>query len=1017
MKLHLLELRAFGPFGDTETIDFDALGAHGLFLMHGPTGSGKTSVLDAISFAIFSTVPGARRSQAERLASDHARPGVTPEVALEFTVAGRRLCVTRSPRYFAVKKRGTGRVQRPAKVLLQERTGTGWSTLSTRADEVAEVLDELIGLGAQQFAQVVLLPQGEFAAFLRAKADDRADLLRKLFDISRFSDLEQWLVDTRRSVRSAIDAKDAQIRTAVVRAEESLVDLAPQIEQWRELSVCALPTVIESTREHTSERLTHALAATDATSAALENATQQVDRETTLARLQQQGARAGQVWQAWEEGADQRAALQQRLDRHVCATRVQGAIRALERARVREQQAQTALARVTGELAELTTAPEQLRVSVAQAEPALAQAAEAARILDRAERTLPAVVTTLNAAEAAKETVRTAQRQVAERLQVLATTALAAGQTIDTVADLERRELVLAEWQQARDRVASATKILSAAQRSLEGARTVFLDAERAAVDLRVRRLAGFAGELAEGLVTGDPCPVCGSCEHPAPASSASIVRQDDIDRAEAEAAARRKEYDDAGRRAAAARATTETSQSALELIQVRWCELAAETLDESTAATIRAEVQRRRSSVDRAEAVLASCERQKVDLTHRAEQLQREEKQADESAIRATTERDSLQTQAADARTRRDDCLATHDELCPCRATSEHDDERVESIVLVHKALSSKLQQWAELSRQAEDASSTAEDCSQELNRQLDDEGFLDAAEAVTARIADPEEAELRRQLEHAHDLAQQARGVLDQPEVQEAMAQTPADPAAAAARRRAALEENKKAQSVFEYAKRAAGSLERLGEDVRQHLAQSEADRERLPALDRLADLVSGAGDNALHMRLSAYVLAARLEHVTTLANHQLAIMSGGRYQLEHTDAKAKGGARSGLGLQVLDSWTGTSRDTASLSGGETFMVSLALALALGQAVLHEAGGRPLQTLLVDEGFGSLDDESLELVMQVLDELRSGGRTVGIVSHVSELRTRVPAQIRVHKTEQGSRVEVLVGDAGSAA
>nr|WP_275578503.1 SbcC/MukB-like Walker B domain-containing protein [Yimella sp. NH-Cas1] len=143
----------------------------------------------------------------------------------------------------------------------------------------------------------------------------------------------------------------------------------------------------------------------------------------------------------------------------------------------------------------------------------------------------------------------------------------------------------------------------------------------------------------------------------------------------------------------------------------------------------------------------------------------------------------------------------------------------------------------------------------------------------------------------------------------------------------------------------------------------------------------------------------------------------MSGGRYQLEHTDAKAKGGARSGLGLQVLDSWTGTSRDTASLSGGETFMVSLALALALGQAVLHEAGGRPLQTLLVDEGFGSLDDESLELVMQVLDELRSGGRTVGIVSHVSELRTRVPAQIRVHKTEQGSRVEVLVGDAGSAA
>jgi exonuclease SbcC len=184
----------------------------------------------------------------------------------------------------------------------------------------------------------------------------------------------------------------------------------------------------------------------------------------------------------------------------------------------------------------------------------------------------------------------------------------------------------------------------------------------------------------------------------------------------------------------------------------------------------------------------------------------------------------------------------------------------------------------------------------------------------------------------------------------------------------------------------------------------AQAEA---RL--VQELSDCLAGtSADNALRMRLSSYVLAARLAEIASLANERLVTMSDGRYTLEYTDARAARGARSGLGLMVNDAWTGQSRETSSLSGGESFMASLALALGMGDAVRAEAGGFDLQTLFVDEGFGSLDEESLEQVMTVLDTLREGGRAVGIVSHVTELRTRIPHQLQVIKQQAGSRIRI---------
>ncbi|MDP9398184.1 MAG: SMC family ATPase, partial [Actinomycetota bacterium] len=224
MRLHLLTVTAFGPFAGTETVDFDALGAAGLFLLHGPTGAGKTSVLDAVVFALYGVVPGARQ-RAGALRSDHADPEVQTAVALEVTVRGRRLRITRQAAWERPKRRGGGTTREQARVLVEELAvagdGRGVATLSTRLDEAGQLLHDLLGMNAEEFCQVVLLPQGQFAEFLRADADARRPLLEQLFSTERFSAVEAELADARRAAQQHLDVAHAEVTQLLARVVEA----------------------------------------------------------------------------------------------------------------------------------------------------------------------------------------------------------------------------------------------------------------------------------------------------------------------------------------------------------------------------------------------------------------------------------------------------------------------------------------------------------------------------------------------------------------------------------------------------------------------------------------------------------------------------------------------------------------------------------------------------------------------------------------------------------------------------
>ncbi|MFF5445369.1 AAA family ATPase [Streptomyces sp. NPDC012888] len=1000
MRLHRLEITAFGPFATRQEIDFDALSGAGIFLLHGPTGAGKTSILDAVCYALYGSVPGPRQSPGSSLRSDHADPGTPTEVLLELTVGGRRLELTRRPEQERPKKRGTGTTRDKAQTGLREHTAaTGWQALSRSHQETAEEVEQLLGMSREQFCQVVLLPQGEFARFLRADAEARGRLLGRLFDTRRFAAVETLLADRRRAAEAKVRAGDEKVLATAQRLAQAAGD-TPDLREWPlpdlapgdpglSGAVCAWAAVA---RSGARERLTVAEYALAAAESRHHQARLAAEEARELDRLRRRHAETLDRAAALAAAAPERERVARLLDRARRAASVLPALELRSAAAAAHRAAARAEADARGRLpASLAGAgAEQL----AALERGLREELGALGAAHRAERRSAEI--TRERAALDRES-RAAEEALAEDADWLArwedTRALLHDRVDTTQYAATAAEQLAGALEPARLRLAAARRRDALAEECDRAAAELLSVREEAQaarerwLELKEARLRGIAAELAEALVTGEPCAVCGSAEHPAPARPAP----GHVDRAAEDAAHARYERTEA-RRASCERALAGVRQARAEAAAAAGDTATAELLARTEELTREhAAAHRLAGGLHAAREELAAAERE---YAARSENRQRAERLA---AARAS-HREALDREQA----------ALEAELSLVRSDAGSVAERARTLETRVRLVS----EAAAALRRSETAAQHLKEADDHLSDAAFRAGFDTTDEAAAAVLAEPERSALQRRTDAwaAEEAALAER--FAEADTVAAAEREPADaPAAAAALERAAGT-LRAASSAVDAARLRCAELDRLSRQAETDLRAQGPLRDAYDRVARLAALTAGtSADNERRMRLESYVLAARLEQVAAAATVRLLRMSGGRYTLVHSAARAGGRGRSGLGLHVVDAWTGRERDTATLSGGETFFASLALALGLADVVTDEAGGTRLDTLFIDEGFGSLDDQALDEVLDVLDSLRERDRSVGIVSHVADLRTRVQTQLEVVKRRGGSEVRHRTG------
>jgi len=1022
MKIKRLRMAGFGPYKNEQVVDFERFDDDGIFLITGKTGAGKSSILDAVCFALYGNVPRYEGTESQ-LRSDYCEPEDPTFVELDFGLGDRDYRIYRTPRYEKAKKRGTGTTMAQPDARLDLHESEGWRTIATRPVDVGHELTRVLPLKQDQFLQVILLAQNRFQKFLLAKTDDRRAVLRTLFGTIRFEQLETELINRRKALDEQLAAADGRLgdlASAVAGQAQLAAPHGNSDIDWFEtvqrgidvqfglacdaaqLADAALAVATENSRSQEDlRRRQDRRDAAAADAAILAGRTDSVDADRAAV---QAANRAARVWPLVTARQDAESVLAASLVgeaearsgwRHFAAAapgpaepRPAGSVTSTTVTSTTET---STTETSTTETAATGTAGSEMAGAETDSSGAIGAVIDAlvgrlgslADVLV-AENTLPGLDRDL-AEIAARLARHGAAFEVAEaRLEALP-------DRLDTID----REQSVAALAAAREPEASATLARAEAARSaageaaaleleLHGAYQTDIAAAAANTSAAVhfqtlvdRRLAGHAVELADQLVDGQACEVCGSTVHPARAiGDAEPVTESDIEAARFGMTA--------------AQTALEQTRALIQAITVGLAEARTRSgergTDELEMAAAAAEVAlgvARRAAVAEAELGVEKLRlRDELDAAGRALAEAREARDVDTTRL---AERGSQRGGIVDrVDAQRGECASVtelagrlRDELAAARALGAAIDRSRE-----HRGVRAAAAAAAET--------------------QLAAEGFADEAAAAAARLAEAALLEVEARIRRHDDETAAARAVLAEPDLA-GLAALPVDPAPAreALAVAAALRDTAIADRAS-LAERVAVTTRLL--DEARALFEVSADVLATQTQVRdLAAVVHGEDPNTKRMRLETFVLAAQLEQIIAAANGRLRTMTGGRYALEHDDSVQYRGNQSGLGLAIRDEHTGRARPTHSLSGGETFLASLALALGLAEVVSNQAGGVALDTLFVDEGFGSLDGATLETAMSTLDGLRAGGRTIGLISHVDSMKEQIPAKLSIIVTDQG--------------
>lgn len=1011
MRPLTLTLTAFGPFAGEQRVDFTRTGLAPFLLINGPTGAGKTSLLDGLCFALYGKASGeAREKQSDKyLRSQLARPEDECAVRLSFQVGERRFLVERKPTQ-DVLSRGKS-IERKHRVEFCEIDAAG-QVLGERLSKVGEVdqrIEELVGFTCEQFRQVVVLPQGEFRRLLLAKSDEKEKILQKLFGAGKYKLVEEALKRRRTELERLLAELSAGVEAIL---SSKGVGSAGELEE--RLAACAAME-----RERTAQRDAARLALAQAQAA--EAQAQAVDRDFA------ERAQAEEALSALQSGMPGAEAAERRAERAFKALEHADLEAAIARGEDEARQRAQALQRLASDMDGLLRRREAATQAVAQAQAGRDRvpeyAAEQERLSARLAQLKERDAAAGQAAQAreAEAAARDAAAQAGQRLAAVDRRLEELGRGIETLAqqagdaarldlDISRLEGLLeqrgqlerlqAEHATASAGLAQAQAREAASAEALASARQERQEAQRAL-------LAGQAAHLAATLAPGQPCPVCGSLEHPAPAAGSGEAPAEQL-LAAAEAAEQRAEKDFERARAASAKAGEALARMDAGIGQLRQSlGHAAEGQDlAGQLAQAKAEKERlaglaQRLERGRAERDALAAQRPELLAAQTTADEQRAAAAASLAASQALLERASAAAGAEDST----GVQARLDELARLIPAAERHFQNAQAALNdIETRLSARQGERSALEQAARDASTLLAEQRQTFERRLLTDGFMTLEEYREARLPRPEAEALRRQ---AASFLEALAAALDRRQRAEAACAGKARPDMAVlvlARQEAASAADRLSRELGELAQRGQelqGAIAAIGEKAGRS-AELEA---QYRVAGHLADLAGGK--NPERMTLQRYVLAALFEEVAVAASQRLLRMSRGRYRLARAQEARDGRSTGGLDLDVEDAHTGETRPASTLSGGESFLASLALALGLSDVVMAQQGGRRLDCIFIDEGFGSLDGETLEYALNTLMELHSAGRLIGIISHVAELKERIDARIDVLPGKGGSSIK----------
>lgn len=1026
MKPISLTIEAFGPYRDSVTLDFNELQNHSMFLISGPTGAGKTSILDAMVYALYGEPSGEVR-KTDAIRSDFAEPDRMTRVDFSFAIGDARYRVERLPKQMVAKKRGTGMREQNASATVYEMKDGEWKIIATSAAAIRDTVQRIIGFRKDQFLQVVLLPQGEFRKLLVASTSEREELLHTLFRTELYRRLQDALKaaydDAKAGIEENVTKQNALLQSiphdedTPVLTIEHVRDLLKHREPHRDALVIERDKAVTVVEQFNTLRNEWALY--NQAQQSLAEATSKLDlvkaREAERASLREKVQFLTSLMPSFElykQVSDKQSVLKT-LDTSLSEAEnnvdsaTQYESKCIEAHAVLEAQAENMQAKRTA-LAQMEQQSEKFNeLAVLNKELSTLKSNLVTQDREKSEAALQAQHKLVDDLEA---------KLVADRQQLQGNSkALDSISRIqEQLSHLQRYSELVAEKQKVQNDIDAKDKALATLDESVKNSKVQLERLEHLMAE-------GRAFELVHLVKDNEPCPVCGSTEHPQLASKPELYpTKEEIEEARAiRDAELQKQASEIGQKETLALRLHELDQQIKD--QVSHLKSSIEGFSEeafdSTQQDLSSQMEQLialRRDTERLTKIIIKHERDliegkdklgKLEIGHNellnnlhdvAIQISSVQAKIDGlSKILPTTDLDAWHKQIESLETE----INTYDEqLKVCKS----------SLDAAKEQLNAKRGRLEILFTQVQEETKNLDGFYQEYVKSLQsisvsEDDFIDALGDY--KVLDAFRTEL-----HALDEAfSTAQAVYDAALKNAQSVIEPSDTVSDEVYDTAVEKRDNLVGSLAAWDKETKHIETTLASLEELEKAMGEA-REEITFLSRLNDLANGGEQGFKNVTFERYVLGAILDEVVYAANLRLQKMSRSRYSLERSDYTGGGRGKQGLDLAVMDAFTGQSRPANTLSGGETFLASMALALGLADVIQSYAGGIHMDTMFIDEGFGTLDPDTLELAMETLVQLQSSGRLIGMISHVPELKTRIPAHLEVTRGDDGSTAKFVI-------